>query len=119
MDTEYTAPNGELREAYNAVINSGAGRVTANDICIARGATPGMHAWRRVPSNKAKACRAALEKLAGSQPKRAAPPQSYGENPPAEFFSPRWKSASPHRLQSGSTRRDLSRWNAPKEKTED
>src|SRR5215217_4930117 len=61
---EYTAPNSELRAVYATAIDT-AGREAANAVCIQHGATAGLHPWRRVPSNKAKACLAALEKLAG------------------------------------------------------
>jgi hypothetical protein len=55
-----------LQVAYNAAILV-VGRQAANDVCKAHGVTDnGLHPWRRVPDNKAKACLAALEKLAGS-----------------------------------------------------
>jgi hypothetical protein len=69
-ETEYTAPNNYLREVYAAAIDI-AGREAANEVCIQHGATAGLHPWRRIPANKAKACLAALEKLAGGKSKGA------------------------------------------------
>jgi hypothetical protein len=123
-DTEYQAPNSDLRAVYAAAIDT-AGREAANAVCIQHGATAGLHPWRRVPDNKAKACLAALEKLAGGKSKTTPTPRPAAarsfEQVRREAFArigttEREAPTPPKRLDANAI---YERWNNPPEKTED